>query len=400
MKKNLLLLATFPFLLSWGTTAQTCLPDGITFSTQEQIDSFPFNYPGCTQILGDVTINASFPWAIFNLDSLSQIKSIGGDMSVYGNDALTSLSGLDNLTSIGGDLGVGSTTMNSLSGLDKLTSIGGSLGVGHNHVMTSLSGLNSLTSIGGVLGVSQNAVLTSLNGLNSLTSIGGWVQMVSNIALTSLNGLENLTSIGGFLQIVGSNSLTNLNGLENLTSIGGDLALSYNDSLMSLSGLDSLTSIARHLEIQNNPMLTSLSGLDKINPATITELIIENNPKLILCDVKTICDYLENGGPATISGNAPGCATRDEIEAACAVPAGEVKSDEVTIYPNPTKGMLEITGLEIGQGAFVVTNTIGSIVKRGAVQSRQIDISGLADGVYFVSLHSENQTLVRRIIKE
>lgn len=396
MKKNLLLLATFTFLLSWGTTAQTCLPDGIIFSTQGQIDSFSINYPGCAEVLGDVTITGT----ITDLSGLSQLTSIGGDLNISYNNSLTTLAGLDNISSIGGDLGVGSTTMNSLSGLDNLTSIGGSLGVGDNPVMISLSGLNSLTSIGGVLSVSQNPVLTSLNGLNSLTSIGVWVQIMWNDDLMDMNGLENLKSIGGFLQMVGNKSLTSLNGLENLTSIGVGLALSYNDSLMSLSGLNSVTSIAHQVRIQNNPMLTSLSGLDSIDPTLITDMVIESNSQLSLCDIQSVCDYLENGGPATISGNAPGCATREEIEAACAVPVGEVKNEEVAIYPNPTTGLLEITGQEMEQGAFVVTNTIGSIVKRGAVQSRQIDISELANGLYFISLHSENQTLVRRIIKE
>ena len=32
--------------------SQGCLPEGITFTTQEQIDNFQINYPGCTEIEG------------------------------------------------------------------------------------------------------------------------------------------------------------------------------------------------------------------------------------------------------------------------------------------------------------------------------------------------------------
>jgi len=54
MKKLLLtLLITF---LSLVLLSQGCLPEGITFTTQAQIDSFPINYPGCTEIEGDVGI--------------------------------------------------------------------------------------------------------------------------------------------------------------------------------------------------------------------------------------------------------------------------------------------------------------------------------------------------------
>ena len=83
------------------------------------------------------------------------------------NDALTSLSDLDNVTSIGGDLRIyDNDALTSLSGLDNVTSIGGELGVGNNDALTSLSGLDNVTSIGGDLYVRYNVALTSLVGLD------------------------------------------------------------------------------------------------------------------------------------------------------------------------------------------------------------------------------------------
>ena len=35
---------------------ETCLPDGITFVLQSQVDNFQTNYPNCTEIEGSVTI--------------------------------------------------------------------------------------------------------------------------------------------------------------------------------------------------------------------------------------------------------------------------------------------------------------------------------------------------------
>ena len=49
-----------------------CLPEGITFTTQAQIDSFAVNYPGCTEIDGDVIIGRSNPTTdISNLNGLN-----------------------------------------------------------------------------------------------------------------------------------------------------------------------------------------------------------------------------------------------------------------------------------------------------------------------------------------
>jgi hypothetical protein len=39
--------------------SQPCLPDGIIFQTQAEIDSFQINHPNCTEILGYVIIEGS-----------------------------------------------------------------------------------------------------------------------------------------------------------------------------------------------------------------------------------------------------------------------------------------------------------------------------------------------------
>lgn len=77
-KSYVLLLA---LLVASGATAQniqpcsTCLPEGIGFGTQAQIDNFQTNYPNCTVILGNVTIYGN---DIANLNGLSILTSIGG----------------------------------------------------------------------------------------------------------------------------------------------------------------------------------------------------------------------------------------------------------------------------------------------------------------------------------
>ena len=76
-----------------------------------------------------------------------------------------------------------------------------------NDALTSLEGLNRITSVGGYLNIQSNAALTSVEVLNSLTSVGGYFEIVSNDGLTSLEGLNSLTSIGGNLAIYASPAL-------------------------------------------------------------------------------------------------------------------------------------------------------------------------------------------------
>ena len=60
--KNLIILS-FALLFMQGTLLSQfysfCLPEGITFTTQSQIDSFQVNYPGCTEIEGDLDLQGS-----------------------------------------------------------------------------------------------------------------------------------------------------------------------------------------------------------------------------------------------------------------------------------------------------------------------------------------------------
>merc|ERR1719171_213642 len=74
--------------------------------------------------------------------------------------------------------------------------------------VTSLKGLEGLSSIGGYLKIEHNAQLTSLNGLEGLTSVGGDLWIRHNAELTSLVGLEGLVSVGDYLSIDQNAQLT------------------------------------------------------------------------------------------------------------------------------------------------------------------------------------------------
>jgi hypothetical protein len=204
--KNLVVFILALMLIPLFGVSQSCLPEGIEFETQAQIDSFQVNHPGCTEIEGDVLIQG---------------------------DNITNLNGLNVLTSIGGDLGVSQNwSLYSLAGLDNVTSVGGNLVFYENLALTSLTGLDNMTSIGGNLWCFISA-LTSLAGLDNVTSIGGYLGITNNPALTSLTGLDNVTSIGSFLVISQNNALTSLTGLDNIDATSIDSLFIYDNTSLS-----------------------------------------------------------------------------------------------------------------------------------------------------------------------
>jgi hypothetical protein len=247
-----------------------CLPEGITFTTQSEIDNFQINYPGCTEIEGDVTVSGE---DISNLNGLAIISAIGGHLIIYENPIL-----------------------NSLTGLNNLTFIEEHFGIGRNDILINLMGLESLTTVGASMDIDDNESLVSLTGLEGLTSIGGSFSIDFNVNLASLMGLVNLTTIGGDLSISSNDILLNLTGLDNLTLIGGDLVIAYHYCLVSLT------------------------GLDNINEGTIENLYIHENLSLSTCEVQSICDYLASpNGYIYIHNNATGCENPPEIAMECGI---------------------------------------------------------------------------------
>lgn len=120
-----------------------CLPEGMVFTSQSQIDHFQTDYPNCIEISGDVEISGS---NITNLDGLSNIQVIDGDLDIHTNELLENLSGLDSLVSIHGDFVVTSNVLfEDFSGLENLTSIAGDLRISGNGSLTSLTGLENIS---------------------------------------------------------------------------------------------------------------------------------------------------------------------------------------------------------------------------------------------------------------
>ena len=276
--------------------AQSCLPGGITFTSQVQVDSFQVNYPGCVEIEGSVFI-------------------LGG--------GITNLSGLNQLEIIGGDLRIGSSGLLDLQGLNNLTHISGSLQVHGNDLLKKLDGLESLDEVGGGLAIKYNPVLNSLSGVSNLGSIDG-------------------------LYIEYNDNLQSLNGLQNLSGSVFDIQVFGNDVLSDLTSLNGLTGVNRYLEFIENPALQSLDGIENllIEAYLVT---IADNYNLSHCAVKSICDYLDTPHPGwwtiDIRVNDEGCNSVEEVEDSCDVIIGvdeQLIQNALVLYPNPSTGIFTI----------------------------------------------------------
>lgn len=102
---------------------------------------------------------------------------------------------------------------------------------------------------------------------------------------------------------------------------------------------------------------------------------------------------LEWGGSATFN------ASPTDINS----PTHEASGLSLMIGPNPTRGLLQLFGLEnSGRVAYRITDNFGRQVRAGQLQagSRHLDVSTLASGVYFLTIMSEEGKQVQKFVVE
>jgi len=352
-------------------------PDYLNIDSQDQIDNFESQYPDCTDIKGFVIIRG---------------------------DNITDLSGLDKLITIGGYLVINwNNSLTSLSGLENLTTIGGYLNISNNDALINLKGIENLSNVNGYqINISNNSSLVNLTEWENLHFIKGGLELGYNSSLKSLDGLNYIDSIGDYLILQYNYNLIDIKALENVTSIGGMLKITKCNSLIDLTGLGNVSSINGSLEIIENNSLESLSGIDSLNAENISDLVINFNPFLSYCHVKSICDYIFSpNGDLSIHSNSPDCNNYVEVKNACTASTNELFSNkDFLIHPNPTKDKFHFESigsiLEIN-----IYNKLGQKVHTEYRPENEVDVSLLYPGFYIAEfITSETRFNEKLIINE
>lgn len=316
MKSYFLLI--FSALWAFSSNAQ-CPIAPLLLSTQADVDNFPTNFPGCTDLAVGLTVTGN---NIVNLDGLNGILTTANSLIIRDNPILASLNGLSSLTSIAVELKIDNNdALTSLSGLDNLAFLGGHLSIEGNAVLATLDGMGPIPSLGSYLNVSFNPVLTDITALSTIQEVGpnyinGFLAINNNNSLTSVNGLDLITECGSYFFLGSNPVMTTINGLNGLTTVNGDFEVAGNAVLNDLNAFTSLTTVDGTFNIDNNPALTNLSEFGNLTTVG-GDLTIATNASLTDCAAQGICDYLSGPGFAIIANNGNGCNSVAQVEAAC-----------------------------------------------------------------------------------
>jgi hypothetical protein len=114
--------------------------------------------------------------------------------------------------------------------------------------------------------------------------------------------------------------------------------------------------------------------------------------------------YFAIGGKGTLSAASQQINVRlDDIKIEKVTSGVGIKSisanNSISIFPNPTTGLLNINAVEVNS-SIEVYNVIGDKVYANTLVkgNNVVDLSGLANGAYFVKLNSNNQITTKKVV--
>jgi hypothetical protein len=322
--------------------AQDCVPIDITLNNQGEMDSFQANHGPCDRLQN---LHIQGP-DITNLNGLSALTTVDGELWIQDNVSLTGLGGLSALTSIVGNALIqNNAVLTNVDGLSALTSVGAELTISNNAVLSDLDGLSALQWVQS-LSVFGNSTLANCRGLvrlidqiddydpgpggsslpdvewdadfsQNLPRCNSVPEILVDAALTEIPNctpwsiylgtqadIDNFQSNHGPCDRVGmltirGEDVVNLNGLSALTGVGG-LNIELNPLLTLVDGLQALTSVDAWLLIRWNERLRALDGLSNITSVG-NNLFISSN--LSLLNVDGLSGLTRVGGHLTIGAN-------------------------------------------------------------------------------------------------
>lgn len=104
---------------------------------------------------------------------------------------------------------------------------------------------------------------------------------------------------------------------------------------------------------------------------------------------------------SAVVGNAGGALFSLYICSETAVSTAEIENADVLIYPNPTSEQLTIKGLPNIIDEIIFLDCLGRIQYPNRIipgDETSIDVSNFSNGIYYVVIHTNNQTISRKVI--
>ncbi len=309
------------------------------------------------------------------------------------------------------------TLNNSSTGIDIISSCGSYTwidGITYNssnntatHTLVNAAGCDSVVSL--YLTVNQPSTSTSTHvACGSYTWIDGNTYTSSNTTATytlvNAAGCDSIITLNLTINMPTANTITAVE-CDSYTSGAGNTYTSsgtYTEVLMGANGCDSVLTI--NLTINAPDLSVSQSSGIYLNSnqanATYQWLDCSNGNTPIPGETDQIFAATTNGDYA-VEVTFQTCVGTSECITVNSVGIEDVANTFATVFPNPVSDLLTITLSDLDNAQFELMDVQGKIVISSTTiaNGEQVDVSNLESGIYFVRLISDNNRMVKRIVK-
>ncbi len=236
-----------------------------------------------------------------------------------------------------------------------------------------------------------------------------WQEGVSNCSSTCTLTMTQTATVSIVPELVGTNNTTICNN-ESIEINGTTYDASNSTgtevySNVGVNGCDSTVMV-------NLNVLPALNTMTSVVNETITATLSGVTYQWVDCDNGNapISGATGQSFTATSNGNYAveitdnGCT---EISSCVTISSASIANVDVnallSVYPNPTNGLVQVTLPEtlFGQ-TIILTNTMGQVLETKIINSTMLDynLQNLSNGIYFIQVQTENGLISKKIVKK
>lgn len=271
----------------------------------------------------------------------------------------------------------------------------------NNAVITTVSLPTSVVTL--ELSAFQNSTLTTIN-LENVVTIAK--KALTGCPLTSVGTLSSCTYIGDYSFNLCFKTLGAIEFpvLETM-GVGSIYSSANNGTSLTEINLPSTLTSAGNLFLGGHTKLTKVQ-VNWADPSTctFTDDTDEATTKFFRWLTKSdIIVFVPAGTKDLYEAHAHwGMFPAENIVEGTITDLDVQKSLELSIFPNPTNGVINIKGEELNNATVSVYNVNGSLLLSKNINgvSSEINISELAAGIYMVQVKAEGSVVTKRIVKQ
>ncbi|MFL9844832.1 T9SS type A sorting domain-containing protein [Flavobacterium rhizosphaerae] len=270
-------------------------------------------------------------------------------------------------------------------------------------------GVNQITSINAAMFPNLKNLMCGHTSITSL-DVTGFTHLealeceYAQIISLNVAGMQTLKSIRCSGNALTTIDLTGLSNLIEFSSIESNPFTSLNfDDAVNLTQLAISQSMLTELDLSHSPLLMYVG----ISENSLLESINLRNGGSALVPFE--CGFTDNqnltsvcvdDGEEDIVAQCTWLPVMAEITSVCSLGTTDFATEPMTIYPNPTEGLINITTNKAIK-LFEVYDFQGRLLQKTTPAAGQvsIDLSRLQSGEYLLKAYTDNGWLTKKVIK-